>query len=91
MLNGRDANVIQEALARHAPDMQVMMVLAGDTEDTEDSEVMDTVVRVAAEMAQPGDTVLLAPGCASMDMFTNYSARGDAFAQAVHRWRQTGD
>jgi UDP-N-acetylmuramoylalanine--D-glutamate ligase len=91
VLIGRDANVIQEALARHAPDMQVMMVLAGDTEDTEDSEVMDTVVRVAAEMAQPGDTVLLAPGCASMDMFTNYSARGDAFAQAVHRWRQTGD
>ena len=46
---------------------------------------MDRVVRAAASLAQPGDTVLLAPGCASMDMFANYGARGDAFAESVHR------
>jgi UDP-N-acetylmuramoylalanine--D-glutamate ligase len=49
---------------------------------------MDVVVARAAELAQPGDTVLLAPAAASMDMFANYGARGDAFEAAVHRWAQ---
>ena len=44
---------------------------------------MDDVVRAAAGLAQPGDTVLLAPACASMDMFRDYAARGDAFARGA--------
>jgi UDP-N-acetylmuramoylalanine--D-glutamate ligase len=44
---------------------------------------MEEAVAVAAERARPGDTVLLAPGCASYDMFENYAARGEAFRSAV--------
>lgn len=48
-------------------------------------DLMDVVVARAAELAQPGDVVLLAPAAASMDMFANYGARGDAFEAAVRR------
>jgi UDP-N-acetylmuramoylalanine--D-glutamate ligase len=79
VLLGQDRAVVAEALARHAPDVPVVEVAATDT------GAMDEVVRAAARLAQPGDTVLLAPACASMDMFTNYGERGDAFAAAVGR------
>ncbi len=83
VLIGQDAPVIADALARHAPDVPVLEVSGGETE----GETMDRVVRAAAGVAVAGDTVLLAPGCASMDMFADYAARGDAFAAAVRRWR----
>ncbi len=46
---------------------------------------MDLVVKAAARLARPGDTVLLAPAAQSFDMFRDYPARGDAFADAVRR------
>jgi UDP-N-acetylmuramoylalanine--D-glutamate ligase len=84
VLLGRDAPVIREALSRHAPDVPVIEVASGETAG---AGLMDRVVAGAATLARPGDTVLLAPGCASMDLFANYGARGDAFAEAVHRMR----
>jgi len=83
VLLGRDREVIADALSRHAPDVPVIKV--GDGETGADEGLMDRVVAAAADLARPGDTVLLAPGCASMDMFADYAARGDAFAAAVRR------
>ncbi|GLV82816.1 UDP-N-acetylmuramoylalanine--D-glutamate ligase [Streptomyces lavendulae subsp. lavendulae] len=77
VLIGADRALIAEALARHAPEVPVV-----DLERT-DTGAMLAAVREAARLAKSGDTVLLAPACASMDMFANYNKRGDAFADAV--------
>ncbi|MGW0907919.1 UDP-N-acetylmuramoyl-L-alanine--D-glutamate ligase [Streptomyces sp. NPDC002853] len=77
VLIGADRALIREALARHAPEVPVVDL------DRTDTGAMSEAVRQAARLAEPGDTVLMAPACASMDMFTNYNKRGDAFADAV--------
>ncbi|MER6749325.1 UDP-N-acetylmuramoyl-L-alanine--D-glutamate ligase [Streptomyces fungicidicus] len=77
VLIGRDRALIREALARHAPEVPVVDLGRTDT------GAMLQAVQEAQRLARPGDTVLLAPACASMDMFANYNKRGDAFAQAV--------
>ena len=77
---GVDRQLIAETLARHAPDVPVRVL------DNPHTDVMDEVVALAGAMAQPGDTVLLSPGCASLDMFDGYAARGERFAEAVERY-----
>ncbi|MET9549333.1 UDP-N-acetylmuramoyl-L-alanine--D-glutamate ligase [Streptomyces sp. NPDC006627] len=83
VLIGADRALIREALARHAPEVPVVDL------DRTDTGAMSEAVRRAAELAQPGDTVLMAPACASMDMFTNYNKRGEAFADAVRELGST--
>jgi UDP-N-acetylmuramoylalanine--D-glutamate ligase len=69
VLLGIDAPAIAQALGGAVP---VRMV-----------DSMEEAVAGAAAWAEPGDTVLLSPACASLDMFASYAARGDRFAAAV--------
>ena len=85
VLIGADRALVAEALARHAPEIPVVEVVAPDTGRMDTAAVMDEVVRTAAGLARAGDTVLLAPACASMDMFRDYAERGDEFAAAALR------
>lgn len=78
VLIGAERASLIEAFARHAPDLPVSEVDAHETDG-----VMPEAVRLAARVAQPGDTVLLAPAAASMDQFDDYADRGRRFAEAV--------
>lgn len=79
VLIGADQLLLADAARRHAPDVPVIAIPAGETDP------MEHAVRAAAAAAHPRDVVLLAPACASMDQFTDYRARGRAFAEAVAR------
>ena len=45
---------------------------------------MDEAVRIAAEISQPGDSIILSPGTSSFDMYTGYGQRGEAFRTAAN-------
>jgi UDP-N-acetylmuramoylalanine--D-glutamate ligase len=61
-------------------------VLAAVSPRTTVAATLEEAVALADGIARQGDTVLLAPGCASFDMFRSYGDRGDRFAAAVrHR------
>ncbi len=55
----------------------------GDIVPSHRAETLPEAVEQAAKAARPGDCVLLAPGCASFDMFTSYAHRGRVFKEAV--------
>jgi UDP-N-acetylmuramoylalanine--D-glutamate ligase len=71
VLIGQDSKLIDTALAGVCT--------------TEFARDMDDAVQAAANAARQGETVLLSPACASLDMFRDYAHRGDVFAAAVRR------
>jgi UDP-N-acetylmuramoylalanine--D-glutamate ligase len=88
VLLGRDRAAIAASLARHAPSVPVSEVPSGDDDGMDGTgvtaeAVMTEVVAAASRLARPGDTVLMAPAAASMDVFVDYAHRGRAFADAV--------
>jgi len=77
VLIGTDRADIAKALAARAPHIPVVSL------DDPAPSAMAEAVAEAARFAQSGDTVLLAPACASQDMYDDYAQRGDWFCQAV--------
>jgi UDP-N-acetylmuramoylalanine--D-glutamate ligase len=69
VLIGRDAAAIDDALEQAA--------------SRSFADRMEAAVRAATKVAKPGDTVMLSPACASLDMYRDYRERGEAFTVAV--------
>jgi UDP-N-acetylmuramoylalanine--D-glutamate ligase len=99
ILGGSDKNLDFRPLADHAGRLRrailigqargrIRAVLEGRCELSEASS-LEEAVREASQAARPGDTVLLAPACASFDMFRNYAHRGEVFRRAVEALGET--
>lgn len=84
VVTGEDAEV-------HETDVSLVTRVVVALKEWRGADVMAEVVSAARGIAQPGDTVLLAPAGASFDQFTGYANRGDEFAAAVRARMKTAD
>jgi UDP-N-acetylmuramoylalanine--D-glutamate ligase len=95
---GSDFTVLRKALLQHAREVVLIGAAADKIESqlggivpVERAGMMARAVELAAEHARPGDTVLLAPACASLDQFENFEHRGRVFKQLVRGMAERND
>ena len=79
ILIGQDRELIAQAFQKHSPNTEIIRV----DQKSDGRQLMIDVVKQAQQIAKSGDTVLLAPACASMDQFDSYVDRGQSFSDAV--------
>jgi UDP-N-acetylmuramoylalanine--D-glutamate ligase len=90
---GQDFSPLAEPFSRHVraavligrDAARIEAGVAGCGVALEHADSLDAAVERAAQLAQPGDVVLLSPACSSLDMFRNYAHRADVFVAAVRR------
>jgi UDP-N-acetylmuramoylalanine--D-glutamate ligase len=97
---GRNKGLDLSVLAQAAPPVRAVVAIgeaAGEVAAAFAERVpvttatsMRQAVEAAAELARPGDAVVLSPGCASFDWYRNYGERGDDFAASVREWLEKG-
>lgn len=97
---GRSKGIDLSGLARAVPPVVAVIAIGEAGEQIEKvfeglvpvarADSMDDAVALARGRAAPGGSVLLSPGCASLDMYESYAARGEDFARAVRAAIETG-
>lgn len=88
---GNDYNLIMEAVKRKVRALiclgkdndKLRKAFGGVIPSMQETQNVKELVRMALQVAQTGDVVLLSPACASFDLFRNYEDRGDQFRKAV--------
>jgi UDP-N-acetylmuramoylalanine--D-glutamate ligase len=93
ILIGEDRELIAAELTERAPHIEIIRIdtPAEYIKGGDNNALMELVIRRAQERAISGDTVLLAPACASMDQFISYGDRGDRFKAAVEKVVRDGN
>ena len=92
---GRSKGIDLSPLASTVPPVRAVVTLGeaaeelrrvfGDLVPVDDATSMEEAARLARQRSVRGGSVLLSPGCASLDMYESYAARGEDFVRAVKR------
>jgi len=92
---GQDFSILRDVVGQRArgvvligEDAPLLKKVLADVVKIEKADSMQAAVEKAAQLAQPADTVLLSPACASFDMFNGFEHRGDTFIESVRSLSQ---